>query len=239
MQEYLSIGSHFQTSWMEGNFPGEPEGDLCRCGFPSSSRHAGIPSNSQYKETSERTVFSLAKSSWDGCPIVQELSLSALVNTASKKSGPDHSGTDHSCPIDAQSTTGEKHTGNSEWQPIELAMKKGRHISWTHLSWMQNSSHPHQPNKISWVRRFRSWLCKHISKSNNVKTFADLVERMKFHPSDLRVGESVFYWQEDPSKIQQGRKSGRWLQVESIAVKSPMVVISTGVSIFQCKCKAN
>ena len=47
---------------------------------------------------------------------VQEVSLSALVNTASKKSGPDHSGTDHSCPIDAQSTKGEKHTGNSEWQ---------------------------------------------------------------------------------------------------------------------------
>ena len=83
------------------------------------------------------------------------------------------------------------------------------------------------------MRRFRSWLCKHISKSNNVKTVADLAERMKFVPPDLRVGESVFQWQEDPSKIQQGRKSGRWLQVEIIAVKSPMVLISTGVSIFQ------
>ena len=26
---------------------------------------------------------------------------------------------------------------------------------------------------------------------------------MKFVPPDLRVGESVFYWQEDPSNIQQ------------------------------------
>ena len=30
----------------------------------------------------------------------------------------------------------------------------------------------------------------------------DLAERMKFVPPDLRVGESVFYWQGDPSKIQ-------------------------------------
>ena len=32
------------------------------------------------------------------------------------KSGPDHSVTDHACPVDAQSINGEKHTGNSEWQ---------------------------------------------------------------------------------------------------------------------------
>ena len=42
---------------------------------------------------------------------------------------------------------------------------------------------------------------------------------MKFVPSDLRVGESVCYWQADPSKSLQGRKSGKWLMVEIIAVK--------------------
>ena len=35
----------------------------------------------------------------------------------------------------------------------------------------------------------------------------DLAERMKFVPPNLRAGENVSYWQEDPSKIQQGRKS--------------------------------
>ena len=30
----------------------------------------------------------------------------------------------------------------------------------------------------------------------------DLAERMKFVPPDLRVGESGFHWQEDPSKLQ-------------------------------------
>ena len=32
----------------------------------------------------------------------------------------------------------------------------------------------------------------------------DLTERVKFVFPDLRVGESVCYWQEDPSKTQQG-----------------------------------
>ena len=63
----------------------------------------------------------------------------------------------------------------------------------------------------------------------------DLAERMKFVPPDLRVGESVFYWKDDPNKIQQGRKSGRWLRVEIIAVKGPMAVISIGASIVSGK----
>ena len=45
----------------------------------------------------------------------------------------------------------------------------------------------------------------------------DRAERMKFVPPDLRTGEHVFYWQEDPNKIQQGRKSGRWLKVQILA----------------------
>ena len=61
----------------------------------------------------------------------------------------------------------------------------------------------------------------------------DRAEWMKFVPPDLRVGESVFYWQEDTSKIQQGRKSGKRLKVEIIAVKGSMVVISAGASISQ------
>ena len=44
------------------------------------------------------------------------VSLSALVDTASKNPGPDYSVTDHSCPVDAQSSNGEKYTGNFEWQ---------------------------------------------------------------------------------------------------------------------------
>ena len=46
----------------------------------------------------------------------------------------------------------------------------------------------------------------------------------------------MFYWQEDPSTIQEGRTSGKWLKVEIIAVKGPMVVINTGAFISG-KCK--
>ena len=61
----------------------------------------------------------------------------------------------------------------------------------------------------------------------------DLAERMKFVPPDFRAGENVFYWQEDPSKIQQGRKSGRWLKVVIIAVNCSMAVVNTAATIFQ------
>ena len=56
---------------------------------------------------------------------------------------------------------------------------------------------------------------------------------MKFVPPDLRVGVSVSYWQDNPSKILQGRKSGKWLKVEIIAVKGPVAVISIGASISE------
>ena len=56
---------------------------------------------------------------------------------------------------------------------------------------------------------------------------------MKFVPPDLRVGQQVLNWHDDPTKIQQGTTSGKWLMVEILAVKGPMVVISTGASIFQ------
>ena len=58
---------------------------------------------------------------------------------------------------------------------------------------------------------------------------------MKFIPPDLRPREHVFYWQEDPSKIQQGRQSGKWLKVEIIAVRGSMAVVNTGATIFQAK----
>ena len=61
----------------------------------------------------------------------------------------------------------------------------------------------------------------------------DLAERVKFVPPDLRAGEQVLYWQEDPSKIQQGRKSGKLLKLEIIAVKGSMAVVNTGATTFQ------
>ena len=61
----------------------------------------------------------------------------------------------------------------------------------------------------------------------------DLAERIRSVPPDLRTGEHVFYRQEDPSKIQQGRKSGKLLNVEIIAVKGSMAVVNAGATILQ------
>ena len=42
----------------------------------------------------------------------------------------------------------------------------------------------------------------------------------------------VLYWQDDPSNIQQGRKSGNWSKVARIAIKGSVAVIHTGSTIF-------
>ena len=70
-----------------------------------------------------------------------------------------------------------------------------------------------------------------VQRRENIRR--DHAERMKFVPPDLRVGESVFYWQEDPSKIQQGRNIWKMCEVEIIAGKGLLVVISTGAFICQ------
>ena len=44
----------------------------------------------------------------------------------------------------------------------------------------------------------------------------DLAERMKFVPPDLREGRKCVSLARRSNKIQQGRKSGKWLKVENI-----------------------
>ena len=64
----------------------------------------------------------MAEPSRDGCTTVQEVSLGTRGHS-SKESGPDHSGTEHSCPVDAQGGDTEKYSGDlSVKTPMELAM---------------------------------------------------------------------------------------------------------------------
>ena len=84
------------------------------------------------------------------------------------------------------------------------------------------------------MKKFKNCFCIFILKYKKREDVRrDLAERKKFVPPDLRAGEHVFYWQEDPSKIEQGRKSGKWLKVEINAVKGSMAVVNTGATIFQ------
>ena len=88
------------------------------------------------------------------------------------------------------------------------------------------------------MRRFNSWLCNTSWILTTRRYSQTSCWSINCVAPDLRVGESLFYWQEDQSKIQHGRTSGKWLEVEVITVKGPMVVISIGTSIFQVNAKA-
>ena len=60
------------------------------------------------------------------------------------------------------------------------------------------------------MRKFKKLAMKtHLDVQEREDIRRDLAERMKFGPPDLCVGQHVFCWQEDPSKIKQGRKSGK------------------------------
>ena len=59
-------------------------------------------------ENSDKTTYTMAEPSRDGCTIVQEVSLSAREYSL-QKPGPDHIGTSHSCPVDEQEERLERH----------------------------------------------------------------------------------------------------------------------------------
>ena len=99
---------------MDGHDPDEPETDLCRYGFPPSSRHAGILPNAQRDENSNKITYTVAEPSRGGCTTVQETSL-GTGGYHLQKPAPGRSGTDHSCPNDAQGSNGEKYTGDFDW----------------------------------------------------------------------------------------------------------------------------
>ena len=78
------------------------------------------------------------------------------------------------------------------------------------------------------MRKFNKFAMQtHLEVQEREDIRRDLAERKKFVPRDLRAGEYVFYWQYDPSKIQQGRKSGKWLKVGNhSAIKGSMAVVN-------------
>ena len=59
----------------------------------------------------------------------------------------------------------------------------------------------------------------------------DLAERTKFFLPNFEKEKMCCCWQEDPSKILQERKSGKWLKDEFVAIKLLVAVTSTGSTI--------
>ena len=60
----------------------------------------------------------MAELSRVGCTTVRDISL-GTGGYSLQKLGPDHSGTNHSCPVDAQGSNGEKNTGDRKWQDAQ------------------------------------------------------------------------------------------------------------------------
>ena len=122
-----------------------------------------------------------------------------------------------------------------KWKtPMELAMGRRPRdpLDWASMNPEQLTSTPTKQDLLN--EEIQKLAMKtHLEVQQRKDIRRDLAERMKFVPPDLRVGEGVFYWQEDPSKIHQGRKSGKWTKVEIIAVKGRMAVISIGATNFK------
>ena len=192
--------------------------------------YAGIQSNAQYSEISYWTAHSLAKSSWDGCTTKF---LSALVDTASKNL--DQTSLAQITPAQlmrkAATVTNTQVTLSGK-TPMELAMGRGPRYP-MNPAFMN----PEQLTSTSTKQDFLNVDSEddHTNTSRNPtkRRFAEILlnEWSLFLP--ISKWESVFYWQGDPSKLQQGRESGKWLKVEIIAVKSVVVVTSIDTSIFR------
>ena len=141
---------------------------------------------------------------WPNCTTVQEMSLGTR-GYRLQKPGPDHSGTNHSCPVKTQVTLSGK-------TPMELAMGRRPRdlLDPASRNPEQLTSTPTNQNLLNEEKQ-KLVVTIHLEVQQREDIRRDLAERMKLVPPDLRTGEHVFYWQEDPSKIEQGGKSGKWL----------------------------
>ena len=73
----------------------------------------------------------------------------------------------------------------------------------------------------------------HLESQQRENIGRDFSERMKFVPPDLRTGEHVFYWQEDPSKYPARKEVWKMVEGWNSCCQGSMVVISIGAFIFQ------
>ena len=152
---------------------------------------------------------------------VQEISLGTGYRL--QKPGPDHTGTNHSCPVDAQGSNGEKYTSDLKW--------KDAHGT-GHGKQTKRSPGPNfHESRTAYIYANHEEIQKlamktHLEVQQREDIRRDLAERMKFVPPDLRAGENVFYWQEDPNNIQK---------VDIIAIRAPWQLLVLALLPFRQK----
>ena len=106
---------------------------------------------------------------------------------------------------DAQCSNGEKHTSNSEWQNaygVSRGKETKRFLDPASMNPEQLTSTPTKQDLLH-EEILKLAMMTHLEVQQREDILRDLAERMKCGPPDLRVGESVFYWQKNPNIIQQ------------------------------------
>ena len=61
----------------------------------------------------------------------------------------------------------------------------------------------------------------------------DLADSLRLIPGTFAPGDRVFFWQEDPSRIKQGKKLGVWIRARVVAVDGAEVTIDTGHTLLR------
>ena len=114
----------------------------------------------------------------------------------------------------SQGSNGEKYTGDLEWQNAHGIGHETKTKRSPGPSFHESRTayiHANQAGPLN--EEIQKLAMKtHLEVQQREDIRPDLAERMKFVPPDHRAGEQVFYWQEDPSKIQQ--QTEIWQMVE-------------------------
>ena len=61
----------------------------------------------------------------------------------------------------------------------------------------------------------------------------DIAARLVPSEGPFHLGDKVFYWQLDKSKIKQGVASGRWVKANVLSQEGAACVIDTGTTVLR------
>ena len=153
------------------------------------------PNAKKREENCNKATCTMAEPSRDGCTTVQEVFLGTRAHSFNE-SGPDHSGTDHSCPVDAQGGNNEKYSNitSSGKTPLELAMRRRPRDLLDPASMnpeQLTSTSTKQDLLNEEIQKFA--MRTHLEGQQRKDILRDLAERTKFVPPDLRARENVLY----------------------------------------------